>query len=558
MCALVTIVGAAAWRSSLRAEGASHSAPLGASRLTGDLARWYVLFGNARIAPTLDIGRAGSAQAFAFVNRAAGTAHAIVVYLDRRSRGRRLVVGLYEGRRHPGNRLTFGALSMPRAGAWNVIRVAGTSLSAGRRYWIAVLGQAGTLGLREITGRVCNGQGSYRGLSAGLPTEWRRAPRRQGCRLSAYALGTRSRPAPPANAAVPLYGSQGGPFSSALHVWPGQNWQPYAASSWANTQLPSWETASLYSDSANVIAYMSAKWAGHWTPWSFSNAPSNDDSSGWGHPLYFATSSDPLYKIKSAECAVGYGLATFCPTEIRLPNGARHASGSDGHLEVVEPAGFYSAAGTDPHGQPAGAVDEVDFYEVSNANPLSGGGTISSSGDGGLDFNGSGCCGYSTAMNQGLAGLMVRSQDLASRTINHALGGSFQCSGGSIETVVTPWPLSSGTGGACGAGGDGPPVGGRLQLKMDDSTIDGLNIPAWEKIVYKALAHYGIYVTDTGGSPMDPEFEPAVDYTSFGNTSNTLMSYFETRGLADPYSVTITIPWSDFQVVSPCYARGTC
>ena len=36
----------------------------------------------------------------------------------------------------------------------------------------------------------------------------------------------------------------------------------------------------------------------------------------------------------------------------------------------------------------------------------------------------------------------------------------------------------------------------------------------------------------------------------------TLMSYFKTQGFTDPYSVTITIPWSEHQIVSPCYAQG--
>ncbi|MGN6868979.1 MAG: hypothetical protein ACTHMY_11325 [Solirubrobacteraceae bacterium] len=300
---------------------------------------------------------------------------------------------------------------------------------------------------------------------------------------------------------------------------------------------------------------MNANWAGNWTSWTFSQNASDDEPSMWGHPLYFGTSSDPLYTITDPQsCTIGDGTATFCPTKLRIPNGARPASGSDGHMEVVEPAGFYSSGGTDPQGQPPGAVDEIDFYQVGNSNAISGGGSITASSTGGLDFNGSGCCGFSTALNQGLAGLMIRAQDLESGTINHALGGSFQCTNGAN---VAPWPLNGG-GSQCPSGGDGPPMGSRLQLKMDDSTIDGLNIPAWEKIVYKALTHYGLYVTDTGGSPMDPEFEPAVDYTSFGNTSNTLMSYFKTQGLTDPYSVEITIPWTDYQIVSPCYAQNSC
>ncbi|HET6870049.1 MAG TPA: hypothetical protein VFH80_29310 [Solirubrobacteraceae bacterium] len=352
-----------------------------------------------------------------------------------------------------------------------------------------------------------------------------------------------------------LYGSEGGPYSSALQEWPGQNWEPYAASSWANTPLPSWRLASLYSDSANAVAYMDANWPEHWTSWTFSQNAADDMPSVWGHPLYFATNSDPLYTITDPQsCSLGNGTATFCPTKLRIPNEARAASGSDGHIEVVEPAGFYSSSGTDPQGQPPGAVDEIDFYQVGNSNAISGGGSITASSMGGLDFDGNGCCGFSTALNQGLAGLMIRAQDLQSGTISHALGGSFQCTNG---TNVAPWPLNGG-GSPCPSGGDGPPMGSRLQLKMDDSTIDGLNIPAWEKIVYKALSHYGLYVTDTGGSPMDPEFEPAIDYTSFGDTSNTLMSYFRTQGFTDPYSVTITIPWSDYQIVSSCYAQSSC
>jgi hypothetical protein len=354
-----------------------------------------------------------------------------------------------------------------------------------------------------------------------------------------------------------LYGSTGGPYSSSGRDWPGARWQPYAPTSWANTPLPSWKRARLYSGSSKVISYMSAHWAAGWTPWTFSNSVADDESSAWGHPLYFATRADPLYTVNSQTCTVGRGLATFCPTKLRIPDGARHASGSDGHMEVVEPASFYSAGGTDDQGRPAGEVDEVDFFSVANGNPLSGGGTISSGFDGALKFDGSGCCGFSTAMNQGLAGLMIRAQDLARDAIGHALGGSFRCSNG---TSVAPWPLVGG-GGPCPGGGNGPPIGGRLQLKMNDSAINALSVPAWQKAIYTALAHYGLYVTDTGGSPMDPEFEPAADYLPFGNRSHTLMTFFASvpgGAQRDPYTYRFDLPWSNFQIVDPCYAAQTC
>jgi hypothetical protein len=69
------------------------------------------------------------------------------------------------------------------------------------------------------------------------------------------------------------------------------------------------------------------------------------------------------------------------------------------------------------------------------------------------------------------------------------------------------------------------------------------------------------YVTDAGGSPMDPEFEPAADYVPFGNTSHTLMSFFASPAggsHTDPYTYTLSLPWTDFQVVDQCYAQGTC
>ena len=85
-----------------------------------------------------------------------------------------------------------------------------------------------------------------------------------------------------------------------------------------------------------------------------------------------------------------------------------------------------------------------------------------------------------------------------------------------------------------------------------------MNVPSFEKVILKAMAHYGVFITDTGGNPMDLQFDPAIEYTSFGNTSDTVMSFLETQGFSDPYSLTISLPWSDFQVVSSCYVAGIC
>lgn len=277
---------------------------------------------------------------------------------------------------------------------------------------------------------------------------------------------------------------------------------------------------------------MNGSWAHNFTPVDFSNTPANDEPSNWQHPIYWAKSSDPTYKI-SASCG-GSPAATSCPTTVQIPNGARPALGSDGHLSVIQPDGH----------------TEVDFWQVSSSGALSGGGTISASNYGALDLDGQGCCGNATAANEGLPAGQIRAQEMAAGMIAHALTVSEKCSNGQSVPPAT----GSGSGGCSSA----PPVGARLQLKMTDSQIAGSSYPAWEKTILTAMADYGIFITDTGGSPMDLGFEPAIQYTSFGNTSNTMMTWLKTQGFSDPAELTISLPWTDFQVVSTCYSQGTC
>jgi hypothetical protein len=279
---------------------------------------------------------------------------------------------------------------------------------------------------------------------------------------------------------------------------------------------------------------MSANWAGEFTPWTVSNSPGVDESSSWDHPVYWAAASDPSYKIVDVGYACSSQTASSCPVSVQIPDGAEHALGSDGHLAVVQPDGR----------------TEVDMWQVHNPNPISGGGTVTVGAYGALDLDGSGCCGGSTAANQGLSAGAIRGPELASGVIDHALSVSEKCSDGAFVAPAT----GSGSGGCPGA----PPVGARLQLTLSDSQIAALAVPAYQKIILTAMAHYGVYITDTGGSPMDLEYEPAIMYTAFGNTSNTVMSYLQTQGYSDPATITINLPWTDFQIVNTCYATNTC
>ena len=317
----------------------------------------------------------------------------------------------------------------------------------------------------------------------------------------------------------------GGPFSEGH--WPAGNWAPYASTSPWNQQLPIYTSAVSDPNSATIINTMNG-WGSNWSTVALSNTPSQDGPSNWSHPLYWASSSDPTYTI-SGSCYQP-PVATSCPTTVQIPNGAQHALGSDGHLAVIQPDGH----------------TEVDFWQVHNANPISGGGTISASAYGALDLNGSGCCGASTAANQGLPAGLIGGQEMATGAIHHALSIVVRCTNGSY--------VAPATGAAAGGCSSGPADGQRLQLKMTDAQIAASSYPQWEKIILTAMANYGVIVTDTGDNNAGYLlFQPAIQYTSFGNTSNTPMSYMATQGFSDPANINISLSWSNFQVVSPSH-----
>jgi hypothetical protein len=326
-------------------------------------------------------------------------------------------------------------------------------------------------------------------------------------------------------------GVQGGPYNEG--DWPTGTWVPYVCTSPWNTQLPAYGSARLDPGSQTEISYMDSNWSPHFTSQSASNDPAQDTASIWADPVYWARTSDPTYTVE-ADHPCGAPAATSCPSSVQIPDGAVPSSGSDAHLAVVQPDGH----------------TEVDFWQVHNAPPLHGGGTLSASAYGALDLNGSGCCGNSTAANEGLLAGAIRAPELAAGVIKHALAVTEVCSNGAFVSPAT----------GRGAGGcpNAPPIGARMQLKMSDAQIGQLNVPAYQKTILTAMTHYGIFITDTGGSPMDLKYEPAVQYTEFANTSNTIMSYLETQGNSDPAWIDLKLPWSDFQVVSPCYAQATC
>src|SRR5207302_2373793 len=106
------------------------------------------------VEPSLDSNAPGSAESFLYTATAGGAVSSLAVYLDSTNSASSVVAGLYtDANGHPGNLLTSGSISSPSAGAWNTVSVPVAQVSAGVRYWLALLAPAGgdTVSFRDVT-----------------------------------------------------------------------------------------------------------------------------------------------------------------------------------------------------------------------------------------------------------------------------------------------------------------------------------------------------------------------------------------------------------------------
>jgi hypothetical protein len=95
----------------------------------------------------------------------------------------------------------------------------------------------------------------------------------------------------------------------------------------------------------------------------------------------------------------------------------------------------------------------------------------------------------------------IRAQELIQEQINHAIYLNAYCTNGS---VVFPNLDSWSTALRCDQQGKSnanrPPNGALFFLDYTPSQIDGMSVPAWQKTILRAMATYGAYLGDTGGS----------------------------------------------------------
>lgn len=352
--------------------------------------------------------------------------------------------------------------------------------------------------------------------------------------------------------------------SSTTGIVNGQEWPttfvPYGGSRIWNSTLPD-SGAALLANSAGIVQNAQSSTNG---PAVHTQEYSGSGGYDVSHPVVVATTSDPLVKTS---CYI-YCNGTTAPASVYIPAAARPAGGSDHHLAVVQPDGT-----------------EVDFWEVSQ-NSTQGGSVARNwqSGDT-LDFGSGASCGNfssgsgettngATAGGGCLGAGLVRAAELNAGNIAHALFVGTNC----VANYYV-YPATQTAQVCTDSSLPNVPLGARIQVIDTAAQIQAMPLQPWEKTILIALHTYGGYIMDTGGSApstvglVDVEIEDDAQFAAFGTTVTPMQSYGAANGWT-PVSVNgatryiAASPWNPFsgsggwaahlQIVSSCYAQGTC
>ncbi len=149
-----------------------------------------VLVGDQSIEANADFNPDGTAEAFQYTAAASGTITKLYVFVDGTSAATSVVVGLYSDSpsNNPGTLLVQGTISSPVSGQWNAVAVTPTAVSAGTKYWIAVLGPsgAGILRFRDVASGGATVTSAETALTS-LAATWSTGTTYANSPMSAYA-----------------------------------------------------------------------------------------------------------------------------------------------------------------------------------------------------------------------------------------------------------------------------------------------------------------------------------------------------------------------------------
>jgi PKD repeat protein len=111
------------------------------------------VMGDQNKEPWVDSRAQGTAEAFRTVPAKSKVVTSVQLYLDASSTATEVVAAIYKDNGgHPGTRIAKGKLGNLKAGTWNAIPISATRVTAGRPYWIAILGTQGQVAFLDQAG----------------------------------------------------------------------------------------------------------------------------------------------------------------------------------------------------------------------------------------------------------------------------------------------------------------------------------------------------------------------------------------------------------------------
>ncbi|MGH9185612.1 MAG: hypothetical protein ACRD0U_07345, partial [Acidimicrobiales bacterium] len=151
--------------------GSTALAPSPASAATG------TLVGSTAVEPHVNRANPGTSAAYRTTASASGQLTTLTIFVDKSSfLLSRVVVGIYaeNGGGHPGVLLAQATVNSPAQGTWNTVAIPPVSITAGTKYWLALLSPLGSVGFLRYRDRCCGGEQSERGRQSGngLPPTW--------------------------------------------------------------------------------------------------------------------------------------------------------------------------------------------------------------------------------------------------------------------------------------------------------------------------------------------------------------------------------------------------
>jgi hypothetical protein len=150
-----------------------------------------ILLGDSNIEATVDYNVLGQAQAWPYTASATGTVTTLSFYADSSTGNGPYIEGIYaDAGGVPGALLGSGSIATTAGGKWNTVTLpTSVNVTAGTKYWLALLGVSGNMVRFHDDGTACNSMGSNTGLKA-LAATWTSSATWQNCPASVYASGT--------------------------------------------------------------------------------------------------------------------------------------------------------------------------------------------------------------------------------------------------------------------------------------------------------------------------------------------------------------------------------